>query len=149
ASPTVAGNVYYDPNNNGVEDPGEPGIAGAIVTLTGTNDLGQAIGIAQATNQFGQYAFLSLRPGVYNLAETQPGAYLDGKDTLGSPGGVMTNDQFSSIVLGVNVHGINYKFGEILPAAVKGYVYYDANNDGVKQGNELGIGGVTVTLTGT
>src|SRR5262249_3799141 len=27
--------------------------------------------------------------------------------------------------------------------------YYDANNDGTKQGTETGIGGVTLTLTGT
>jgi len=27
----------------------------------------------------------------------------------------------------------------------EGYVYYDANNDGIKQGNESGIGGTMIT----
>jgi len=29
-------------------------------------------------------------------------------------------------------------FGELLPAAVKGYVYYDGNNDRHQAGNESG-----------
>ena len=35
------------------------------------------------------------------------------------------------------------------PGTLSGYVYVDANNDGVKQTGEAGIAGVTVTITGT
>ena len=38
---------------------------------------------------------------------------------------------------------------EIPLSSLSGFVYHDANNDGVKNPSEAGIGGVTVTLTGT
>ncbi len=39
-------------------------------------------------------------------------------------------------------------FGELKPAALTGFVYIDANNNGL-DGLETGISGVSVTLTGT
>ena len=40
------GSVYADADNDGVRDPGEAGIAGVTVTLTGTDDLGGAVTLA-------------------------------------------------------------------------------------------------------
>ena len=45
--------------------------------------------------------------------------------------------------------GTGNNFGELAPAKLSGYVYVDADNDGVKDGGEAAIAGVTVTLTGT
>ena len=42
--------------------------------------------------------------------------------------------------------GLNYDFGELLPASVSGYVYVDANDNGVFDPGETPIAGVTVTL---
>src|SRR5262249_2097665 len=51
------------------------------------------------------------------------------------------------------VNGVNYNFGELLPAApaasLSGTVYADANNNGIREVGEVGLGGVTLTLTGT
>src|SRR5207244_2183518 len=93
-------------------------------------------------------SFGNLRPGSYMLTETQPAGYLDGKDTIGTPGGTTTNDKFSAIVLNAGVNGTENNFGEVLPASLTGYVYYDSNNDGSRAG-DTGISGATVTLTGT
>src|SRR5207247_310145 len=95
------------------------------------------------------YNFTGLRPGTYTLTETQPANYLDGKDTIGTPGGNTSNDQFANIVLGPGVAGANNNFGELTPASLGGLVYVDANNIGIKDPSESGIGGVTVTLSGT
>jgi hypothetical protein len=43
--------------------------------------------------------------------------------------------------------GIDYNFGE-RGGQIGGWVYVDANNDGVRQPAEAGIAGVTLTLTG-
>ena len=36
---------------------------------------------------------------------------------------------------------------DVPPAILSGFVYVDTNNDGVKENNEIGIGGVTITAT--
>src|SRR5205814_430776 len=122
---------------------------GVAVTLIGTDDLGKLVSTNLMTAADGSYAFLGLRPGTYQISEIQPALYLDGKDTTGTQGGFTLNDQFTNVVLSAGDLGTDNDFGAVLPAAVKGFVYYDAKNDGTKQGNEPGIGGTTVTLTGT
>jgi hypothetical protein len=146
---SIAGNVYYDQNNDGVFQNTESPIPGALVTLTGINDAGQAVNLSTNTLGDGSYFFGNLRPGTYKLTETQPAGYLDGKDTIGTPGGTTTNDMFSDIALPAGYNGVENNFGEILAASIAGNVYYDANNDGVFQNTESPIPGTQVTLTGT
>jgi hypothetical protein len=114
---SVSGYVYYDVNNNGVKEPGEPPIPGALVTLTGTNDIGQSINVSTLTAGDGSYAFGGLRPGSYTITETQPAGWLQGKNSLGSLGGTMGYDQFF-VAIGEGVDGVNYNFGELKRIAV-------------------------------
>src|SRR5205085_1541427 len=100
-----------------------------------------AVSLTATTTAGGAYSFANLRPGTYVLTETQPAGYLDGKDTIGTPGGTAGNDVFSNIVLATNVNGANNNFGELLPSSLAGFVYNDVNNSGVKQAGESGIGG--------
>ncbi|MEQ1852772.1 MAG: Calx-beta domain-containing protein, partial [Chthoniobacteraceae bacterium] len=146
---SLSGSVYVDANNNGVFDPGETPIAGATVTLTGTNDLGAPVSLSALTNGAGTYEFLNLRPGTYTLAETQPGGYLDGMDALGSLGGVLGNDTFSGITTSASQTGTGYNFGELQPASISGMVFQDFDVNGVMNGADSGIVNTTVTLTGT
>ncbi len=144
----LSGFVYFDANNDGIKAASEAGIAGATVTLTGTNDLGTAVNTSTLTLADGSYSFVNLRPGLYKLTETQPAGYVDGKDTIGSQGGTAGNDVFSNIQLNAGVYGTNNNFGEVKSTGLSGFVYHDANNDGIKGATEAGIGGATVTLTG-
>ncbi len=146
---SIAGYVYVDANNDGTFQGTEAPISGVTVTLTGTDNTGAAVFLTTTTNGSGAYSFTNLRPGTYQIAETQPAAYLDGKDTIGTPGGATTNDFFSAIALPAGFNGLDNNFGELPPASLAGFVYADVNNDGIKQGTEAGIGGVLVTLTGT
>jgi hypothetical protein len=109
---SLAGFVYIDFNDDGEIDFGEDGIAGAKVTLTGTDDLGGAVRLMTQTDEDGEYSFTGLRPGTYVITETQPSAFLDGQDTLGTAGGVAGNDVFSAIRLAAGVNGLSYNFGE-------------------------------------
>ncbi len=146
---SISGFTYYDANNDGTFQGGEAAISGILITLTGTDDLGNSVSLTTNTNASGFYIFGGLRPGTYRLTETQPAGYLDGKDTIGTPGGITANDQFSSINLPAGFAGVQNNFGEILASSISGFVYHDANNDGTFQGSESPISGVLVTLTGT
>ncbi|MCS6975506.1 MAG: carboxypeptidase regulatory-like domain-containing protein [Gemmatales bacterium] len=146
---SLSGSVYVDDNNNGVRESSEAGIGGVTITLTGTDDVGRSVTLTVATGSDGSYRFENLRPGTYTITQTQPSGYLDGKDSLGSLGGTNSNDRFQNITVRMGQNGINYNFGELRPASLSGFVYVDADNDGVKSASELGITGVTLTLTGT
>jgi fimbrial isopeptide formation D2 family protein/uncharacterized repeat protein (TIGR01451 family) len=146
----IAGFVYADDDNDGVFDAGESGIGGVTVTLTGTDDLGNPVFLTTTTTITGAYSFDNLRPGTYTVSETQPSGYLDGRDTAGTLGGDTTvNDRIASIALPPGGVSLNNNFGELRPASLSGLVYRDDNNNGSLDGSEPGIGGVTITLTGT
>src|SRR5207253_11161876 len=90
---TISGLVYQDTNGNGALDSGEPGISGVALTLSGTNNLGQSITASTTTASNGTYAFITdsngnaLRPGTYQLTETQPTGYLPGATAVGTVNG--------------------------------------------------------------
>jgi uncharacterized repeat protein (TIGR01451 family) len=112
---SLSGNVYLDSNNNGLFESGagETGIPNATVTLTGTNVDGVAVNASVQTDANGAYSFTNLRPGTYSIGETQPAGYLDGLDTIGTPGGLAENDVFSNVVLSAGVNGSDNNFGEL------------------------------------
>jgi Calx-beta domain/Dockerin type I domain/SdrD B-like domain len=110
---SLSGFVYGDANDDGVRNPAtERGFGGVLLTLTGTTLLGATVHIELRTNTDGSYHFVNLTPGVYQIAQTQPATLIDGKDTLGSQGGVAGNDVFTDIMLAPGVDGVDYNFGE-------------------------------------
>ncbi|MFV0441996.1 MAG: SdrD B-like domain-containing protein [Planctomycetaceae bacterium] len=156
-SNSLAGFVWNDINNNGLKEVGETGIAGVNVRLQGTDNLGNSVDVTLSTTATGAYQFDKLRPGTYSISEDPnlnsiPAGYLDGKDSIGTPGGnASSNDLFFNINLpaATETQGQNNNFGEIRASSLAGFVYHDANNNGVKNSGETGISGVTITLTGT
>jgi uncharacterized protein (DUF2141 family) len=153
APASVGGTVYHDQNANGAADAAEPGLAGVTVTLTGTDDLGNAVNTAVATNGTGAYVFNNLRPGTYTLTETQPAGYLDGKETAGSLGGTVNNTAVSQTISTFTVvagdTGTGYLFADVQASSAAGTVYRDLDNDGVIEAGETGVSGTTITLSGT
>lgn len=110
---TIAGNVYLDLNNNGIKDAGESGLAGVSLTLLKTD--GPITFVLNTTTAAdGSYSFADLIPGTYTLVQSQPGVFLDGKETP-APGivvGSIVNDQFRDIQLGSGVNAAGFNFGE-------------------------------------
>jgi len=144
----LSGYVYFDANDDGVKGPSDPGIGQTALTLTGTNDLGQHVTLNTITAADGSYSFANLRPGLYTISETPPSGYLDGKATIGTQGGVEGKDQLSNIKVAPGTNGVRNNFSALLGGTLSGHVYFDANDNGVREAGESGIAGVTVTLTG-
>jgi Domain of unknown function (DUF5979) len=173
---TISGKVYSDANNDGIAAAaGEPGIDNVRVCLSGysfgpngvdNNGAGDDIAVAstcQQTSGGGLYSFTGLLAGKYTLTKNytvanSPGlaGLLDGKDTAGTQAGTVTNgngtanDTIAAITLPIGALASAYNFGEVLPAALGGNVYIDADGNGIDTGNaEPAIANVLVTLTGS
>jgi hypothetical protein len=149
----LSGFVYVDDNNNGIKESSETGIAGVTVQLTGTDYLGNVVNLTATTSTNGSYSFTNLKMSDrfgYRISEVQPDNYLDGKDALGSAGGLLHNDFVDEILLGANVDGVGYNFGErsngTSVGSLSGYVYVDVDDDGLREINESGIVDVVVKL---
>lgn len=143
----ISGRVYNDSNSNGTFQAGEE-LAGVTITLTGTDDLGNAVNITTTTAADGTYSFTNLRPGTYTVTETQPAGIGNGPTVAGSAGGSTGSDTVSSIVLASGTDATGYDFIEIA-SSLAGYVYLDTNGNGLMDDGATGIQGVVVTLSGT
>jgi hypothetical protein len=115
AKGSLSGTVFVDFNDDGELDFGEGGIAGVTITLSGTDDLGNAVSRTQLTDADGAYLFLDLRPGSYAITEGQPAGYGQGTNRIGTLGGTAAMDQFF-VELAEGVAGLNYNFGERPPS---------------------------------
>ncbi len=147
---SLGGSVYHDHNDNGLLESGEEGLGGITVNLTGTDFRGDNVSQSQQTASDGSYEFDHLPPGMYSLTKAStPTGFIDGKNTIGSPGGQTIGNSFTQINLMPGVNGRNNNFAEILPASISGHVYLDANNNGMLDAGEPPIPGTTITLTGT
>ena len=111
---SLAGRVYVDANGDGLFSGGEPPLAGVVITLTGTDNLGNPVLATTPTLADGTFLFALLRPGTYTVRETQPFAYADGLDAAGTAGGTVGNDVITAITLptGASTTATGYLFGE-------------------------------------
>jgi len=105
----IAGTVYNDLNDDGIQQGSEVGIPGVAIRITGCG-----VDRTTATAPDGSYQFTGLPncPGGYTLIQTQPAGYSDGRDTAGTAGGTVTNDQIAGIALGATTYATGYNFGE-------------------------------------
>jgi hypothetical protein len=155
--PASIGNyVWEDINGDGTQDPGEPGIQGVTVTLTGTDGLGNGVTLTTVTDVNGEYYFTDLVPGTYkltfpvtygnyNMVEVNQG----GDDTLDNDADTAMGGMTANEVLTSGEDNPTYDAGYYQPAELGDYVWLDEDADGVQEAGEPGIAGVTVTLTGT
>ncbi|QQR93689.1 hypothetical protein IPJ91_00845 [bacterium] len=132
--PSLSGYVYIDKNNNGQKDNNEVGIPKVEIVLEGTYRVGisgPTIYYTEKayTDKNGFYIFYNVRKGQYSLREIQPG-YIDGKDTIGSLGGITVNDQHYDIQV-TAYNGENYLFGEI-NNKISGIVYNQNTNEPIR-----------------
>ena len=122
----------------------EAGISFVAVSLYGVSSDG-APSTRTVSTSTGFFAFGGLLTGTYRLVETQPGGFYDGADIPGSLGGLtgtaalsalpgysppITNDIIAGIIFTPGALGQNYLFAELLPAELRGVVYYDKDDTG-------------------
>jgi uncharacterized repeat protein (TIGR01451 family) len=109
---SIAGVVYADGNNNGVQDAGDNGIGATAVTLTGTDDLGAAVNTTGFTAPDGSFSFVQLRPGTYSLKVAAVAGYSDGILGIGTAGGSGAGDTISGIALAAGTQATGYLFAK-------------------------------------
>jgi hypothetical protein len=74
---SVGDRVWFDTNNDGIQDAGEPGIAGVTLSITNadgsavTDVFGNAV-TTTTTDANGNYVFADLPPGEYTVTVTPP-----------------------------------------------------------------------------
>jgi uncharacterized repeat protein (TIGR01451 family) len=121
----ISGVVFNDIDGDGVRDGGEAGIDGVTVKLDGV--------VTVTTSGGGLYSFIGVAVGDHNVAASTPTGYV----------GTTPNPVKVTVVLGITVKAY---FGFRGSSSICGVVFNDIDGDGVRDGGEAGIDGVTVTL---
>jgi large repetitive protein len=151
---SITGNVYADRDNDGVIDLTDRLLPAQTIELL---DSTGAVVATTTTNSLGNYAFLGIAPGTYSVRQpNQPVGTTGGITTPGTgsaTSGTATApatapSQIAGIVVNGGQSNTGNNFGEVEFSSISGVVYRDANNNGVIEGSEAPISGVTVTLVG-
>ncbi|MCB0521638.1 MAG: T9SS type A sorting domain-containing protein [Saprospiraceae bacterium] len=154
-SPSKIGNfVWNDLNQNGIQDTGEPGVAGITVQLSGTTNAGQnPVNLTTTTDSTGQYKFDGLVPGFYKIkvvpSANQVFTYQDvGNDALDSDFSAADSSTVS-FPLPQGFYDSKWDAGLVVldeKVNIGDYVWFDQNHDGIQDPTESGISGVNVKL---
>ena len=146
----LTGRMFDDLDNDGLFGANESGIANVAVRLIDSHNLTVA---TTTTAADGSYLFRGLfSPGTYRVEVTLATGYLDGKETAGSLGGTVQNQQESSaiadILMAAGSAGTGYNFAFLRPSKLEALVWEDLSNDGVVNTGENAIPSVAVLLNG-
>jgi len=125
----LEGVVFQDRNENGRQDPDEPGVPGVIMRIEGRR--------AAISDRDGRLSIDALREGEYRLT-------LNG-DTV--PVGLVTTQPRITVQVTDGAR-TNVEFALVSDATLSGIVYLDADRNGVRDPDEEGIGGVVFELQG-
>jgi protocatechuate 3,4-dioxygenase beta subunit len=155
---SLGGTVYVDNNLNLIQETAEKGIPNVTLELYRLqNGSYVTTGHTTTTNQLGQYEFgiqLGLQPGTYQVRETQPNGYF----SVGAVTGLLNGNAIGKTVSGnrdvltdISIplgdsHGTRLDFAEAQPVQIRGFVYSDLDDDGVRENGENGIGGIEIQI---
>jgi hypothetical protein len=121
AKSEISGAVFIDEDGDRAPDPGEKGVSGVVVRLTGADAGGEKIDRSVRSDASGAWRVDRLPPGAYRLAASQAAGYRDGPDAAGSvrrcaagaSAGAAGEDQMAEIVLsGIGCGATGYAFTE-------------------------------------
>jgi len=145
----IGDTVWKDLDNDGVQDPNEPGVANVIVTIYDCNGVFVR---RDTTDSDGYYLFDLLLPGDYQLnfdisdlpagcAFTFPGQGAEDEDSDADLSG---NTTCITLEAGENNHDVDV--GLLNLTAIGNYTWHDLDGDGIQDAGEPGLGGITVKL---
>ena len=146
--------VWRDLDQDGLQDPGEPGVANVFVNLFDSSDnlVGSTI-----TDLNGHYTFTDLTPGDYYVGFVPPAnmtftaANQGADDTIDSDADLISG-QSSTTTLSAGENDPTWDAGLILDeqapllASLGDFVWLDQDGDGLQDVSEPGIANVTVQL---
>ncbi len=156
--PASLGNfVWHDMNGNGIQESNEPGIGGAVVTLTsgGADGLINGVGdvvTSTTTDSAGAYSFTNLTPGTqYRVGFSTPSGFSSVSPRKAGSNTALDSDGLVSdiVILASGQNNDTIDAGFYKDVRVGNYVWRDLDSDGIQDSTESGIAGVVVTLSGT
>jgi len=166
----ISGRVFTDNNvtPNGTYEPStDDPLAGEVIELRNGATCGGALAATTTTSATGGYIFTNLAAGTYSVCQpSQPSSTVNG---ITSAGGIVssngstgiagsasnptaTSSQITSVILngdggGGEVSGsTGNDFAEVVQSSISGRVFLDENNNGVQNGADTAIAGVSIEL---
>ena len=140
--------VWFDTNGDGVQDPGEPGLAGILVTATYLGPDGVPGGGDDEV-----FTDITGSSGLWQVGEVPGGAYRVSVDLADFPAGTAFShdldgggDGTADLTLGGNENRRDADFGVTGAGAVGDLVWLDRDADGVRDPGEPGLAGVGVEV---
>ena len=130
--------VWHDFNGNGVQDAGEPGIAGVTVSLN--------TGATTVTDAGGYYSFTNLTPGTYTVSVSTPSGFVPAPSNAGGDPNKDSNGSGAATSINGNTD-TSIDFGFYQLGSIGDFVWNDLNGNGIQESGEPGIAGVTVSLS--
>jgi uncharacterized repeat protein (TIGR01451 family) len=144
---TISGTVWDDNGAlggtlaNGLRDGGEPGLAGAVVSLSS--------GLSQTTGADGAFLLYAPAGEAIVVTETNPAGYVSTNAIPGNDAIKVNHDVLQVGPLSAASTSSENLFGDVAlssAAVITGTVFDDANENGVHDAGEDGLPGVAVTL---
>jgi uncharacterized repeat protein (TIGR01451 family) len=127
----IRGIIFDDINADGIKDAGEPGLAGANVSLDGSDNI--------TTDATGEYSFLTGTAGIHSVKEINPAGYRS-----------TTPDMVNLAVTLGSTYYVNFgDTNSASTATIFGTVYNDYNSNGIQDAYEPGLAGANVSLDGS
>ncbi len=140
--------VWEDVNGDGVKQAGEAGVDNVTVKLL---DATNAVIGTTTTNASGFYQFTGLKPGAYTVEFVKPAGWAFTPQFLGGNAATDSNADTTTgkapaVTLVSGTSNQTVDAGIYRPVTIGDTAFVDANGDGIQQGTEAGLAGVTVTL---
>lgn len=151
---SISNLVFNDADADGIQDGGEAGIENVTVNLL---DSGQQLITSDVTDVDGLYSFGGLTPGTYfvefdgstfpaNMFVTLPNVGGLPNDAIDSDVPQDGSNIVGPIVLNISENNDTIDLGLAVGATIGDYVWVDTDGDGIQDGSESGLDGVTVEL---
>ena len=141
----LAGHVFFDGNDDGLQDNGEANQAGVLVHLL------DGSGRVATTDAHGDYRFANLAPGNYAVHVDLPPNYQFSPQNVGADSSDNSHVDPSTgtttpVAVAAGQTTPNQNAGMFLPGSLSGHVFADLNADGVQEPGDFGLAGVVVEL---
>ena len=152
--PATLGNlVWLDEDGNGLQDVGEPGLAGVGIQLYN----GPTLIATVTTDPNGGYTFTGVEPGTYTIqvdASTLPDGIIQTTNPTNTGGDLGNQTQPYSVTVTYGEENLTadfgYNWGDVTGTtnigAIGDKVWLDTNADGIQDEGEIGISGVSLSI---
>jgi serine-aspartate repeat-containing protein C/D/E len=142
---SIGDRVWNDLNANGVQDPGEPGIAGVTVQLL---NAGGAVIATKTTDANGNYTFIVACSNNYQVQVVPPTGFVASPTLQGGNVNTDSDTNPTLVTIGANEDRTDIDFGFYArcQGVIGDRVWHDLNRNGIQDAGEPGLYNVKIEL---